>query len=936
MNYFLPFSLGLLFLAGVFAVMFLGGARRSLAAWLSIVPAFLFAVFLYLTETVINLGPIEFKAAWVAGLDVDFILRLDGLALLFALLITGIGSLIVLYASGYMADDRGLNRLLAFLLMFMGAMLGVVLSDNLILLFVFWELTSVSSYLLIGFKHEYKESRWKALQALLVTGAGGLCLLGGFILLGIVGGTFQLSELLQRGEIVLESDWLVPIVVLILLGAFTKSAQFPFHFWLPNAMAAPTPVSAYLHSATMVKAGVFLLARFNPLLGDVLLWEVALLVTGTFTMLYAAGRGLFETDLKRILAFTTLGVLGGLVMLLGVGTDLAIKSAMLFLFGHALYKASLFMVAGNVDYATGTRDVRRLAGLRKIMPFTMVAAALAALSKAGFPPFVGFLGKEYVYKTGLAVENLDTILVSAAFLANVVFMALAFKVGLHPFWHKANDESGLDQVNLSDAHEVPKSMWFGPLVLAFSGLLFGLLPGLLATPLISAASGAVAGEAFQVRIELWQGFKLPLYISALTLIVGYLLYRGRFLIWRNPSSGDWLRRLDTEVLYNGIYAGFVKASKWQTQVLQNGSLRNYLLVIIGSTTLILLVKLVDLGTESLVGLGSAISFFEVALSLVMVCSALLAVTTRSRMNALVSLGVVGLGVALIFAIYGAPDLALTQILVETMTVALFMFVVYYLPPFRRFSSKSARWVDAAFSAVFGFVMVWLILKSMSLQFSPPISEQLVEWSYPLAKGRNVVNVILVDFRAMDTFGEIVVLAIAALGVWLCLDVSQKTESSAGIGTPVESDIKPSSLLLSIGAKCLLPVFLFIALVALYRGHNDPGGGFIGGLLAASGFILLSLADGVPVARRVLRISPKGLMALGLVVALLSSLLGPIAGVGFFEGLWLPSFSIPVLGAIHLGTPLLFDVGVFLTVVGFALQVAFSLEQIRVVSRSAED
>ena len=399
---------------------------------LSLAPFFVFGNFLYLLPEVSKQGAIQYALDWVPSLGVSIDLRLDGLSLLMGALITGIGGFILLYASSYLKGHHHLGRFFSYMLMFMGAMLGLVLANNLILLFVFWELTSISSYLLIGFNHEDQKSRKNALQALLVTGLGGVAMLAGFIMLGQSAGTYLISELEQMAE----HHLYLPILTLVLLGCFTKSAQFPFHFWLPNAMAAPTPVSAYLHSATMVKAGVYLMARIYPSLGGTDYWTYTLLIAGAITMLLGAWKGLFQTDLKKILAYTTLSVLGILTMLLGVSTELAVQAAIIFLLGHALYKAALFMVVGAIDHECKTRDVTLLGGLYKIMPFTAMAAMLAALSKAGFPPFFGFLGKEYVYKTGLsgsAFDVLSLVILSVAFVTNVILLALALKVGMHPF-----------------------------------------------------------------------------------------------------------------------------------------------------------------------------------------------------------------------------------------------------------------------------------------------------------------------------------------------------------------------------------------------------------------------------------------------------------------------------------------------------------------------
>jgi len=425
----------------------------------------------------------ESSFSWVPTLGVSLAFRLDGLSLIFALLILGIGTLILIYAGGYLHGHAKRHRFYAFLLLFMGAMLGLVLAGDLIALFVFWEMTSISSYLLIGFHHEDLASRKKALQALLVTGLGGLALLAGLVLLGLTAGTYEISELLAMGDSLTHSPFYTAIVILILIGAFTKSAQVPFHFWLPNAMAAPTPVSAFLHSATMVKAGIYLIARLTPTLGGTDFWQWTVTLFGATTMVVGALLGLMQHDLKRILAYTTLSVLGVLTMLLGLGTELALQAAMLFLIGHALYKAALFMAAGCIDHGTGTRDVFLLRGLRTAMPLTAAAALLAALSKSGFPPFFGFLGKEYVYKSGLALDGWIQVVLGAALVTNMILMALALQVGAHPFFGKPSGKTP------HHPHEGGPSLWLPPLLLALLGFALGLMPGSIGETVAGTGGG---------------------------------------------------------------------------------------------------------------------------------------------------------------------------------------------------------------------------------------------------------------------------------------------------------------------------------------------------------------------------------------------------------------------------------------------------------------
>ncbi|WOO39880.1 putative monovalent cation/H+ antiporter subunit A [Rubellicoccus peritrichatus] len=709
---------------------------------------------------------VHFSFEWFSALGVALDFKLDGLAMLMALLVTGVGTLIVIYAGGYMHGHPQLGRFFLYLLSFMGAMLGLVLSDNLLLLFVFWELTSITSYLLIGFNHEQKESRWKALQALLITGFGAVAMLAGFILIGIVAGTYNLTEINLMSmdiesvrEIFHSSPLYTAIVVLVLLGAFTKSAQVPFHFWLPNAMAAPTPVSAYLHSATMVKAGVFLLARLNPALGGSMSWSWTLTIFGSITLLLAVALGLFQTDLKRILAYTTLAVLGMLTMLIGVGTEMAIQSMVIFLLGHALYKAALFMTAGSIDHETGTRDVTVLRGLRGVMPITATAACLAALSKSGFPPFFGFVGKEYVYKAGVGMEGVAQYVLGAAFIGNLIILALAFKAGVAPFFGKLKAELP------KKPHEAPMSMWLGPIILGVLGLVLGLFPILVSSSLIAPAVSAIEGQPVELSVKLWHGINLPLLISMATLAGGLVVFSFRKAVWsRADEILTAIRPYGAEAAYERLFNGVVWFSKAQTRWLQSGYLHHYVFTVVITAAGFLLWALTKFGGLSFDIDWVNFDILTAGLVLVMIISTCVAATTESRITALVALGVIGFGVALIFVYFGAPDLAITQLLVETLVVVLFMFVIVRLPTFKSYSTKATKIRDGILACGFGLLMTVMVLKAVNIQFDHPIAEKLAEMSYPEAKGKNVVNVILVDFRAIDTFGEIVVVTTAALGI----------------------------------------------------------------------------------------------------------------------------------------------------------------------------
>lgn len=757
----LLFSLVVVFLAAFAAPWVIRFAGDRGAYLLALAPFSALVVLLAQMGLVADGQVLEYRVDWFSRLNCAFALRLDGLALLMALLILGIGGFIVLYAGGYLKGHAQLGRFFVYLLAFMGAMLGLVLSDNLLLLFIFWELTSITSYLLIGFNHEAAESRWKALQALLVTGLGAMAMLAGFILLGVVGGSFSLVELNEDPALIVESPWYLAMVLLVLAGAFTKSAQVPFHFWLPNAMAAPTPVSAYLHSATMVKAGVFLLARLNPLMGGTALWGNSLALFGSVTLLLAVVLGLLQRDLKAILAYTTLGVLGMLTMLLGIGTEAAILAMVGFLFAHALYKAALFMVAGSVDHEAGTRDVRRLSGLRGLMPRTALAGGLAALSMCGLPPFFGFIAKELVYKAGVKLGGLELYFLGAAFVGSFLMMALALAVGFGPFFGKAKPES-----LPKHPHEAPWSMWIGPLTLAGLSLLLGLFPAGVGQALVAPAVAAIAGTGVPaIELKLWHGVNVPLLLSVVTVLLGYGLYRVRgYFGVRGEQVLARIRPYGAEAMYERIFYGVVGFSKWQTRRLQTGRLHDYVFMIVLATCGLLAWAITQYGGLQFEFDWSEYNWYMFSVVVMMLISTFVVVRSNDFMTSLVGLGMIGFGVALIFVYYGAPDLAITQLLVETLTVVLFLFVIFRLPAMKRVSATAVRVRDALLALSFGGLMTLLVLKAVSIQFHHPIAEQLAEWSYPEAKGKNVVNVILVDFRALDTLGEITVVTAAALGI----------------------------------------------------------------------------------------------------------------------------------------------------------------------------
>ncbi|MDX1387785.1 MAG: putative monovalent cation/H+ antiporter subunit A [Acidobacteriota bacterium] len=712
------------------------------------------------------------RLSWVPDLGVELAFLADGLSITFVLLITGIGTLVLVYAGGYLGNDPRLGRFYGFILAFMGAMLGVVLADNVITLFVFWELTSVCSYLLIGFDHETESGRASALKALLITAAGGLLLLAGLILLMIAGSQLGLApsdagRISALATVDVRGHALYPaIFVLLFLGCATKSAQIPFHFWLPAAMAGPTPVSAYLHSATMVKAGVYLLARMHPILGGTWLWNDVVTVAGLLTMLLGAIATLGQKDLKRILAYSTLAVLGTLVMLIGVGNEMAIKTAVVYLVAHALYKASLFMVAGNVDHETGTRDVTVLGGLRRWMPLTAAAGLLAALSKAGAPPMFGFIGKELLYKTKITLDNVGAWLVLAAVVANVALVASALMVSVRPFL-------GASRKTPKKPHEAPLAMVLPPVLLALFGLARGLQPEPFENSIGSAAASAILGETVTMKLKLWHGVD-PLALSVLalsflTLAAGFGLYQ---VVKRRLApigqAMHALERIGPARLYEISLDGLNRGAGWVTRVIQTGSLRRYVFATLVVALIAVAIPLLRDAPAVLDAGAATWRLHEIVVALLIVGGAVLAVSLRSRLAAVAAVGVTGLMVAVIFVLFSAPDLAMTQIVAETLAVILLVLVFYHLPAVVRRSRWPARVRDMALAGAVGAVMTGLVLAVAPLRPDKDVSDYFLAASQPAAHGLNVVNVILVDFRALDTLGEVTVLVAAGLGVFALL------------------------------------------------------------------------------------------------------------------------------------------------------------------------
>lgn len=737
------------------------------AGWISVaIPAAIFVWMLQYTGAVAAGQPVLLGVDWVPSMDIRLSVLIDGLSLTFALLISGIGTLVTLYSTKYLGNHPEYPRFVLFLMLFMVGMLGLVLSDNLIALFVFWEITTISSYLLIGFSSDEAKSRRSALQALLVTGTGGLAFLAGIILLGNVAGSFELSVVLGQGDLIRAHPLYPAILILFLAGAFTKSAQFPFHFWLPNAMAAPTPVSAYLHSATMVKGGVYLMARMNPALGGTDAWFWALVIAGGFTTVFASVLAIRQTDIKQVLAYTTLMALGALTLFIGAGTAAAITGMMAFLVVHSLYKAALFLMIGIVDHETGTRDVDALRGLGRKMPLTFLGGAIAALSMAGIPPLVGFIGKEFLYKAGLDMDRATLWITGTIFAASALMFVAAGISVLRPFTGKLAPTP-------QTPHEGPWAMWIGPLLLGSLSLGFGLFPDTLEAWFVAPGTWAVYGDyGYGVDLYLFREINAAFLLSLATFATGALLYAihrplrgwlGR-VFEANPIKFDpgWDRVLD----------GLKALAGWQTNLLQSGVLQRYIFTVfltlaVGIGATIWAKDAMDFRIDW-VGAVDGLQFKHWAVVVFVTAGAILTAITSSRMTAIAALGVVGIGVALIFIIFSAPDVAITQLLVEVLVVVLVAVAMLKLPQLGLARDRKRRPVHAALAGVIGVLVTMVMIGVVQGDIDRRLTDFFEVASWPEAYGRNIVNVILVDFRAIDTFGEIAVVVIAALAAYALL------------------------------------------------------------------------------------------------------------------------------------------------------------------------
>ena len=893
-------------------------------------PVVLFVWFCTMIPAVSGGEVLVWETAWLPqqGIDLDFVV--DGLSLLFALLITGIGAFIFLFAGEYMKGYRQRGRFTLFLVSFMLAMLGLVLADNLVALFVFWELTTITSFLLIGYSHENATARRSALQGLLVTGAGALAMLAGFVVLGQAVGTFSLREMLADQETFADHPQYTAVVVLVLLGAFTKSAQFPFHFWLPNAMAAPTPVSAYLHSATMVKAGVFLLARLTPLLGGTGLWMATLTAVGAVTAVYSAFVSLGKSDLKQVLAYTTIMALGVCVMFLGLPPvagqgepSRGVLAALAFLVAHALYKAALFMVAGTIEKATGTRDLTQLGGLRRAMPVTFAAAVAASVSMAGVPPSVGFIGKELLYTVGLAPDA-AAWLPWAVFFAAAPIATIAMVLAIRPFFGPRPDYRRPGQ-------EGHWTLWCGPVVLGAVGVYWGLSPEFPFMSLLVPAETMVTGQPLPVDHAPWHSTGEALALTLATLAAAALGFWKRAAVTQALAGCRRLVPFSGDRAYDAAMNGIAAVAAWQTRRLQSGVQRHYLLIVFATLGLSLAVTLwIKNVVPWPVRLAEA-TFLDWSLAALIAAASVVIIRSRSRLLGICALGVVGVATALIFLTFGAPDVAMTQLIVETLVTAIAAIVLLKLPDFRNeiWPSKLARLRNGIVAVTVGVSVTLVLLAVTASPPQPDLRDYFERTAVPGGQGRNIVNVILVDFRALDTLGEITVLAIAGAAVFaLLLPGPRRREGVPRPGTGGAAARAQAwrgsimnTMILRETTRRLVPLILVFSVFLLLRGHEQPGGGFVGGLVASIAFSLYAFVFGPQAARGILRADPRAVGAVGLAVAIASGFVGSIRDAApFLTGQW------GTLAGLKIGTPVMFDVGVYLVVIGVVLTLVIGIKE----------
>ena len=890
-------------------------------------------------------GVLREEITWLPALGLNLVIRMDGFAWMFSMLVFGIGTLVVLYARYYMSPADPVPRFFSFFLAFMGAMAGVVLSGNIIQLVFFWELTSLFSFLLIGYWHHREDARRGARMALTVTGAGGLCLLAGMLVLGHIVGSYDLDRVLGAAELVRDHPMYLTALVLVLLGAFTKSAQFPFHFWLPNAMAAPTPVSSYLHSATMVKAGVFLLARLWPVMGGTEPWFWLVGGAGLATLLIGGYAAMFQNDLKGLLAYSTISHLGLITLLLGLNSPMAAVAAVFHIMNHATFKASLFMAAGIIDHESGTRDIRRLSGLRRMMPVTATLATVASAAMAGVPLLNGFLSKEMFFAETVffdAAPAVAQILPIAATVAGMFSVAYSLRFIVDVFW-------GPPATDLPhEPHEPPHWMRVPVELLVCACLVVGVLPAWsIGQYLNAAALPVVGGELPAFSLAVWHGFNTPFMMSLVALVGGTALYM--VLRWERKQGRINAAPLMHRVSGRGVFeAVLVQITRWghsgrrllSTRRLQWQMLWLVLVTLVGAA-MPLYTRGLQLGDRGTLPLSPA---FVLIWALGMVCAVASAWQAKyHRLAALTLMGGAGLCVCITFLWFSAPDLALTQLAVELVTTILILLGLRWLPkrdeslpasPASAALARTRRVRDLLLAVAAGGGMAWLAFAMMSRPFAQSTSTFFLERALTEGGGTNVVNVMLVDFRGFDTFGEIVVLGIVALTVYALLrrfrpavETMDLPEQQRYLPADLQTDLlNPRNATDTAIGYLMVPAVLvrlllpFSALVAFYlfmRGHNQPGGGFVAGLVFSVGLVLQYIISGTSWVEAHLPLYPRRWIASGLLLALGTGLGAVALGYPFLTS-HTAHLHLPLIGDLHVASAMFFDMGVFALVVGSTL------------------
>lgn len=893
----------------------------------AIAPAIGFAYIISLTPQVLAGEHLIEYLEWIPAVGLTLSLHLDGLSLMFALLILGIGLLIILYASYYLSDKEDVGRFFSYLILFMTAMLSIVLSNNILQMWMAWEVTSISSFLLISFWGHQSGSRKGARMALTVTGAGGLALLAGLLLIGDIVGSYELSVILASGDLLTEHALYPIILVLVLLGAFTKSAQFPFHFWLPHAMAAPTPVSAYLHSATMVKAGIFLMARFYPVLSGTEMWFLIVSTAGLITLLLGAYVALFKHDLKGLLAYSTISHLGLITLLLGLDTQLSAVAALFHIMNHAVFKASLFMAAGIIDHETGTRDMRKLNGLWKYMPYTATLSMVAAASMAGVPLFNGFLSKEMFLAETLnqhAFGFLSWMIPVLATIASIFSVAYSTRF-IHDVFFNG------EPIDLPKTpHEPPRFMKVPIEVLVILCIAVGIFPVLMVGDFLTAASQAVLNttQLPYYSLAIWHGFNLPLLMSAVAIGGGILIYTYRARLYRSQAE---FMETDAKLIFEGVIQHIVKTASNYYDKFDSGSLQRYVAALLIFTVILIALPLFKYQSSFTVTNMQPVTGVEITAAIVMCLAAIATmVLHRRRVIALLAISVVGLILSVGFARFSAPDLALTQLSVEVATVILLMLALFFLPKKTATESAPGRVVrDLAIAAVFAGLIATINYIFITQPLTS-ISDFYLANSKIGGGGTNAVNVILVDFRGLDTLGEILVLGIAALGIFkLMARIRLAMPNADEKGRPWTNDIHPT--ILSMISQSLLPLALLVSFYIFLRGHNMPGGGFIAGLVTSIAIIQQYIAHGVEWVKPRIKVDYQNLIALGVLIAALTGVGSWSFGYPFMTT-WFDYFDIPFIGEIELASALIFDLGVYLTVVGATLLILAHLGKLSTPDR----